>query len=193
MNLNSGFVKTQSPISSPINLFADVFPKPTPSARWRPRRLVREPTRDLIFLNLKFAVRVCGLRRFVVAAMRLLRRFAVFVRLRKISVIGGKLFPRRIRGCGWCVGNRGLGMRIDRAQRQRGRCKNDDLRSESDVPDFWFRPTAHRLNCFTHSLAAADKVRISELPGPFGPTAVRLKRKNPFADETRLDRPSCPR
>jgi hypothetical protein len=51
---------------------------------------------------------------------------------------------------------------------------------------------ALRLNWLTHSLAAADTVRTSELPGPFGPTAVRLKRKNPLADETRLDRPSCP-
>jgi hypothetical protein len=45
---------------------------------------------------------------------------------------------------------------------------------------------------FTRSWAAADTGRISELPVPFGPRAGRLKRKNPFADETNLDRPSFP-
>jgi hypothetical protein len=45
---------------------------------------------------------------------------------------------------------------------------------------------------FTRSWAAADTGRISELPVPFGPMAGRLKRKNPFADETNLDRPSFP-
>jgi hypothetical protein len=45
---------------------------------------------------------------------------------------------------------------------------------------------------FTLSWAAADTSRISELSVPFGPMAGRLKRKNPFADETNLDRPSFP-